>query len=165
VLAEPREFLVVDDMATALRAIKKSAGYHHDVEGVAVKLDPNHKVEELVPGADPPIGPPRPFIVLDLSEPDEFDYATTKGHVLVVRPFRIVWVNDTDPEDDASLLKTYFRGIADIEQAITQDVSRGQRAIDTRILNREMREPEGQMVWASVVGQIRIDRPYGQPNG
>jgi hypothetical protein len=161
---EPREFRIVENLHAALQAIKTADGYHYTVQGTAVKLDPNHESEKLIPGTDPPFGPPRPFVLLDLSRPDEFDFPERSGRVRVTRPFDIGWVHDSDTTDDASLLRTYFRGLADVETAIVKDISRGELAYETRILNRQMREPLGRQVWAIVSGEIVTTRNYGAPN-
>lgn len=162
---EPLEFRIVQHLHTALKAMSTSAGYHYTVQGSAVKLDPNHKSEELIPGTDQPIGPPRPFVLLDLSRPDVFEFPERSGRVRVRRTFDVAWVNDSDPSEDASLLKTFFRGLADVEKAIVADVSRGGLATETRILSRQMREPSGREVWAIVTGEIVAHRVYGAPNG
>ena len=163
-MPEPLEFRIAQSLQTALKLPSVASGYHYDVAGTAVKLDPNHEAGDLIPGANPPSGPPRPFILLDLSAPDIFEYGQS-NEVIVLRPFTVVWVHDSDPADDDSLLKTYFRGLADVEKALATDITRGALASDTRILNREMREPEGREVWALVTGQVRSHRTYGAPNG
>ena len=144
--------------------ISVAGGYHYDLAAMAVKLDPNHEMEDLIPGANSPVGPPRPFALLDLSAPDVFEYGQS-NQVIVLRPFTVVWVHDSDVSDDDSLLNTYFRGLADVEKALATDITRGALASDTRILSREMREPEGREVWALVSGQVRSHRTYGAPNG
>lgn len=161
---EPNEFRIVEDLHAALKGIKKADGYHYDVAGAAVKLDPNHESEKLIPGADPPFGPPRPFILLDISQPDVFEFLERAGRARITRPFVIAWVNDSDPTDDASLLRTFFRGLADVEQAIAKDHTRGGLASETRVLSRQMREPNGGEVWALVSGDIVTHREYGAPN-
>lgn len=155
---EPLEFRIVQNLQTALRAISIANGYHHDFAALAVKLDPNHDVESLI--GDEPL---RPFLIIDL-RPDKYEYSPA-NQVLLLMPFTIHAVNDTDPTDDDAMLKTYLRLSADVEMAIAVDESRGALATDTRIFEREMHELEGQQVWAMVKGEIREHRTYGEPNG
>ncbi len=163
-MLEPLEFRIAQSLQTALKGITVAGGFHYDLAGTAVKLDPNHEAGDLIPGANPPFGPPRPFVLLDLSEPDVFEYGQA-NEVIVLTPFTVVWVHDSDVADDDSLTKTYFRGLADVEKALAADITRGALASDTRVLNRQMREAEGREVWALVSGQVRSHRTYGAPNG
>lgn len=159
-MTEPLEFRIVQNLQTALRSISVANGYHHDIAPLAVKLDPNHDVESLI--GDQAL---RPFLMLELL-PDKYDYSeASAGHVLLLIPFVIHAVNDTDPTDDDEMLKTYQRLCADVEQAIAEDITRGDLATDTRIFSRELHEIEGQRVWAILTGEIREHRKYGAPNG
>ncbi len=119
----------------------------------------------LFPGVETLIGdqPLRPFLILALS-PDVYEYFPSE-QVRLLMPFIIHAVNDSDPTDDDSMLRTYHRLCADVEQAIAADTTRNALATDTRILEREMHELEGQRVWALVKGEIREHRTYGEPNG
>ncbi len=155
---EPLEFRIVQDLQAALKSISVANGYHHDVENLAVKLDANHDVESLI--GDLPL---RPYLILELL-PDKHEYFPAE-QVRLLMPFIIHFVNDTDPTDDDSMLKTYHRLCADVEKAIAADTTRNALATDTRILEREMHELEGQKVWALVKGEIREHRTYGDPNG
>jgi hypothetical protein len=159
-MAEPLEFQIVQNLQTALRSISIASGYHHDFESLAVKLDANHDVEELI--GDQPL---RPFIILEL-RPNIFDYSeASAGYVLVLIPFIVHAVNDTDPKVDDDMLKKYLRLCADVEQAIAVDERRGGLATDTRIFERSLHELDGQRVWALLSGQVREHRKYGEPNG
>lgn len=164
-MPEPIEFRIVQSLQAALKGIRIASGYHHDVAGLAVKLDPDHKAEELIPGADPPFGPPRPFLVLVLG-PDEFIHEPA-SQIRLRMPFVVLAAHDSDVEDDDSKLGTYHRLCADIEKAVATDITRGGLACDTRLLNRVMREREsgGREVWAQVTGEVRVYRSYGAPNG
>ena len=100
----------MQDLQTALRSISVANGYHHDFEALSVKLDANHDVESLI--GDQPL---RPFLILELL-PDRFDYSeASAGYVLMLMPFVIHAVNDTDPTDDDAMLKAYLRLCADVE--------------------------------------------------
>jgi hypothetical protein len=157
-MSEPTEFLIVQNLQAALQAISVAGGYHHDLAALAVKLDPNQDVEALL-GEEKK----RPFIVLELT-PDEWTYAPSKM-VGVQMPATIHFVNDSDPTDDDSWLREYLCLCADAEQALAVDISRGGRAVDTRIDSREFQSFGGAQVWAMVKTRILVRRQYGSPNG
>lgn len=167
-MPEPIDFLIIQDMQSALRAISTTADppFHHTVESLSVKLDPDHNVEDIISSmvsADPQ-SPLRPFIILELPPDGPWEYQPA-DQILTELPFSIHFVNDTDVTQDDALLQEYLRAAADIEQAIAADHTRGALATDTRILSREMHELSGQMVWTTVSGVVRIYREYGRPNG
>jgi hypothetical protein len=155
---EPTEFLVLQNLQAALQAISVAGGYHHDVGAFAVKLDPNVDVEALL--GDQKL---RPFFILELT-PDAWEYSPSS--MVVVRvPATIHAVNDADVTNDSAWIREYLRLCADVEQAIGGDISRGGRAIDTRITTREFRSYDGGQVWARVETRISVRRTYGAPNG
>jgi hypothetical protein len=156
-VAEPIEFLVVKNLQTALQAIAVANGYHYDLAALSVKLDPNQDVETLL-GAEKK----RPFVLLELT-PDEFEYSPA-NLVTVRMPATIHAVNDSDTSADDSWLQTYLRLCADVERAIAGDISRGGRAIDTRITSRDFRTFGGSQVWAIVNTRISVRRTYGSPD-
>lgn len=158
-MSEPIEYQIVRNLQSALQAISVAEGYHHDVAALAVKLDPNHDVDTLV--GDTKL---RPFVVLEV-QPDKFQYSEHGGSLLVVMPFLVHGVQDTDPTVDESGLNTYFRLCADVEQAIAIDVTRGGLAHETVIRQRELHGINGREVWALVRGEVRVRRTYGRPNG
>ena len=167
-MPEPIDFLIIQNLQSALRNISTTAdpAFHHTVESLSVKLDPDHKVEELISSmtsADPQ-SPRRPFIILEIPPDGPWDYQTS-AQILTELPWSIHFVNDTDVTQDNALLQEYLRAAADIEQAIAADHTRGALAVDTRILSREMHELSGQMVWTMVSGVVRLYREYGKPNG
>lgn len=167
--ADPIEYRVIRDVQASLRQIAIIDGYHHDVAGLAVKLDANQGVEDLV-------GPngPRPFIVLE-PKPETWDYSVSGeqvvqgvafDQVLLRMPLTVHWINDSDPNVDESRLQTFFRGCADIEQALAIDVTRGGLALDTRVTRRTYDEAfDSAQVWAMVEIEMRIYRALGHPNG
>jgi hypothetical protein len=154
---EPREFRIIQNAQAALQAIAVASGYHHTVEAVAVKLDPDQKVEDLV-GENGK----RPFLILEMNQ-DAFSYEPAM-RVNIRMPFTVHAVADSDPLDDASWWRTFFRLCADIEQALAVDISRGQLAIDTKLRSREADASGGHMVWAMVNGDFFVKRSYGAPN-
>jgi hypothetical protein len=157
-MSEPTEFLIVQQLQAALLAISVATGYHHDLDALAVKLDPNQNVEALI--GETAL---RPFIVLELT-PDVFQYQAAMRTRLTL-PITIHAIHDADTTDDEALLRTYLRLCADVEQALTQDISRGGRAVDTRILTRKLQALDGRQVWAMVDTEITVIRGYGVPNG
>ena len=157
-MLEPIEFLIVQDLQSALRQIATSRGYHYDVASMAVKLDPNHNVEQLIA----PDGP-RPYVILEVGR-EAWQYHPAMELRLTL-PMTVHWVSDSTPTDYDSRMQTFFRGCADVERAITQDLSRGGRATDTRIVGRTFDTAvEGAQVWAMVDLSISLLRTYGQPD-
>ena len=155
---EPLEFRIVQNLQAALRNISIANGYHYDFEALAVKLDPSHDVESFI--GEQPL---RPYLLLVLL-PDTYEYFPAE-QIRLRMPFIVLAVHDTDPTDDDAMMQTYWRLCADVEQAIAIDETRGALATDTRILEREMHEFEGQQVRAILKGEIREHRTYGAPNG
>ncbi len=155
---DPIEFRIVQNLQSALKNISKSGGYHHDIDALAVKLDPNHDVESLI-GEEPLL----PFLALEYG-PQVFEYQPA-SQIITIVPLTIHAVGDSDTEDDDSLMLTYLTLCADVEQAIAVDTTRGGLATDTRIVDRFIHEIAGRRVWAENRCQIRIYRTYGAPNG
>lgn len=158
--ADPREYLILRNLQQALLAITVVSGYHYDVRALAVKLDANHDVEALIA----PDGP-RPFVILEVRS-ERWQY--WPSHMMnLVLPWTIHWVSESDPTIDEDRARLFYRGCADVEQAIALDTGRGGLAIDTRIVNRELQKnaaEDGAQVWAAIDIEIKLERTYGQPN-
>jgi len=158
-MSDPIDYLVVRNLQAALGAMTVVGGYHYDLAGTAVKLDPNHKVEDFIK----PDGP-RPFVILDL-QPEDWNYQPAK-QLRLVMPVRVHWVGESTVTDDTSRMRTFLCGCADIERAVAADVTRGGLAVDTRIVRRQADDStEGAQVWAIVDLEITLYRTYGQPDG
>ena len=157
-MAEPLEYQILESLQTALRGISIAGGYFHDVQSVAVKLDPDAKIEDLIGATGA-----RPFVILEVNA-ETFDYYQADQLVLVL-PFTVHFVNDIDPKLDEEMLKSYFRMCADTEQALAADITRGGLASLTAITGREKRDYEGQLTWALISCEVKEHRTYGQPNG
>ena len=158
-MSEPIEYLIVRDVQAALQAATVAGGYHYTIAAAAVKLDPNHEVEALVA----PDGP-RPYVLIEVS-PDEWQYVPSNDVTLVTK-LNVHWVHDTDPTADEDLLLRYYRGCADVERALMQDISRGGRAVDTRITSRTPgRDTDSAQVWATLAVEIHQVRTCGAPDG
>jgi hypothetical protein len=162
--ADPIEFRIVKSLQAALRLIATSGGYHYTVQGLAVKLDPEHEIEKLIPGADPPFGPPRPFFVLDMTGNDAFEYPERSGRVRRVMPVTVFAIHDSDPTDDDSKLEVFNRLCADIETALVASGSHGGLSMGVTLRSRRMHDREGQEILAQVSGEVPLHRRYGFPN-
>jgi hypothetical protein len=162
--ATPIQFRITESLQASLKKIVSGQLYHYTVKGWAVKLDPDHEVERLVLGADPPAGPPRPFLVLDMSQAPAFIYDERNDRPTVVMPFTVHAFHDTNPEDDSSALLTYFSLCADVETALRTNTNHGGLAMTTLVTGHSMRMV-GQEVRAQVQGRVELKRFYGSPNG
>lgn len=160
-MPEPLDFQIYQDLETSLEAITVAAGYFHDLTALTVKLDADHAIEDFVGSTRK-----RPFIVLEYPPVGPWEYQSS-DQVVVNHGFTVHFVNDSDPKDDAAMLKEYRRQCADVEKAITVNNghTRGGLATDTKIQLQEMHELEGQLVWSLTTGLIREYREYGKPNG
>lgn len=158
-MPEPIDFQIVQDLQAALGAMSVSTGYHYTVAVTAVKLDPNHEVEDIIA----PTGP-RPFVILELTPDEGWEYQPAEQLVFRL-PLTIHWVSDSTPTDDASRMQTYLRGCADVERAITRDITRGGLAQDTRLVKRTFDTAvDGAQVWAQIDLEIFVYRTYGAPD-
>lgn len=158
-MPEPNEYLALKNLQAALEGIHVDDGYHFTVAALAVKLDANHDIDNLIL----PTGP-RPFVILEVLD-DRWEYFPASEVRLVV-PVRVHWVSESIPEDDNSRMQTFFRGCADVEKAIAVDVGRGGSCSDTRIMRRLFDTAvDGAQVWAILELELRLRRTYGTPNG
>lgn len=156
---DPLEYQILADLQAALRGISVAGGYHHDVTELAVKLDADATVEDLIG-----TWAARPFIILELL-PETFSYFPG-DQIRIVLPFAAHFINDSDPTTDAAMLLEYLKLAADVEKALSADGTRGGLATDTKITARTKRAgDEGRLIWATVVGQVLENRTYGSPNG
>ncbi len=158
-MPEPIEYLILTNLRDALAGIRSDNGFHYDVRGTAVKLDPNQGVEELVANDGA-----RPFILLEVL-PERREYMPSL-RMKVTRPVTIHWVSESVPDRDADRMQVFFRGIADVERAIVADIQRGGWALDTRIRTCTFDHAlDGSQVWAAVeVDIIEQSRVYGSPD-
>lgn len=163
-MPEPIEFLIVQHVQAALRQIATANGYHFDVATFAVKLDPDQAAEtlELPDGA-------RPVILLEVKR--RRWTARPAMQTRVVLPMTVHWIGDALPvgeaggPQDEDRMRTYYRACADIERAVMQDVGRGGRAYDTRIVGDVMdTSTNGLTVYAMVDLEISLERTWGEPD-
>lgn len=157
-MSEPIEFQILQNVQAALQAMEITSGYYYDVAPEAVRLDPDVDVSALL-GKDGM----RPFLYLQ-PLPEDWLYEGMPNGLRLEWPIKIHWVGDTDGTDDAARAQAFFRGCADVERAITRDISRGGLAIDHRITARTFNlSDDGSVVWAEIDTVVRVRRIYGQP--
>lgn len=155
----PVEYRVIRHVQSAIAAIAAGSSYWHTVASTAVKLDPNHKVEELIA----PNGP-RPFVLIDVA-PERWSYPQS-GQVHLVMPLALHWIGQSDVTADESRDEVFFKACADLETALCVDLTRGGLAVDTRIVRRTLDDGmNGGQVWAMVEAEVALHRAYGRPNG
>lgn len=154
-MQEPIDYLAVVELQRALQGICQADGYYYDVRGTAVKQNPNHGTDVL---AEP--DRPQPVIALEV-HPERRDYSSSM--VTVHLPIDVHWICDSNPERDVDMLRTFFRGAADIERAVKRAEIAG--ASEIRVISCENnRTEDGSQVWAVVRVEIWINRTYGEPS-
>jgi hypothetical protein len=154
----PAEYQVLTNLRDAIAAIRVGDGFHYDVRGTGVKLDPNQDVESLkAPGA------PRPFVLIEVTT-DAWQHMPA-SRARIEFGATIHWVHNSDPTRDADRIQTYLQGCADVEKMLVADLQRGGLVIDTRILKRTFDTAvDGSIVWASIEIVMPMIRTYGQPD-
>lgn len=170
-MAEPIEYRIVRHLQTTLQAVTVAAGFFYTLPSVGVKFDPNVDIEMLVDASQGV----RPFCLIQVA-PERWEY-TPASQLKLRMPVTVHWLHDAHPAEDVDQvepippadedrIRLFFRGCADIEQAITVDLSRGGLATDTRITKRTMNpEIDSQLVQAMVDLEILVHRTYGNPTG
>lgn len=156
----PIAYAIVKDVQTALRAMSVAGGYYYGVASDAVKLDPETDVEDMTA----PNGP-RPCVLIETGALDHNFTNSRSGEANVTLPLTIHWFHDADRTSDDALLQTFFRGCADVEKALTQDITRGGRAVDTRITSCDLVPVSNSGIcWAAIKVDIHGWRAYGAPS-
>jgi hypothetical protein len=159
VTPEPIEYQSVRNLQAALLAMTVVGGYHYDMNRVAVKLDPNQNIQDFIL----PDGP-RPMMVVELGE-ETWDYEGAR-RLKLLQKLILHWINTSDATIDEDKLHVFFNGCADVERAITQDITRGGLVTDTKIRSRVLDQPphDGSQVWAKVGIELLSHRTYGAPD-
>ena len=160
-MADPQDYRAVLNLQAALLAISVAGGFNFNVAATAVKLDPDHAAEQnaAADGVRPLL-----LIVPPVDQAETWEFQPAR-RVRVTHSFEIHWVGDSVVTEDASRIHNFYLACQDIERAITQDISRGGVAADTRITGRRFdtsTEVRADRVWAVVTVQIVIHRQYGQ---
>lgn len=158
-MSDPIELQILESMQTALRGIRSTDGYHNTVHPDAVKLDANHDVEAL-------IGPEglRPIIVLEFSS-SEVERYYKPLQMIAVLPVTVHAVGDSDPTLDNGHIAAAERLLADVEQALAEDNTRGGLVSSTRMTGKRIRAATGRRAWVEIDYELRTHRRYGAPNG
>lgn len=159
-MPEPIEYDLVLDVQAALQAITTGGGYFHDVAAGAVSVDPADHLEVLTGTLVN-----QPFFIVEVSPARRLQYFPSM-QLLEIVPVDVTAAMDAPQLVATSRLQTFERLCADIEKALTVDINRGNRASDTRIVDKQMGMMVGaQRVIAIVQTEIRLHREYGKPNG
>lgn len=157
-MVEPVQLQILQNLQTALRAISTGTGYYHDLQPEAVKLDPDADAEAFAAYRGL-----RPFVVLQ-PMPETWFYEGMPLGVRLEWPIKIHWVCEPDGTDDDAKATAFFRGCADVERALTRDISRGGLAVDHRVVTQTMNWSEdGLVVWAEIDTRVRVRRLFGAP--
>jgi len=155
-MAEPIEYDILLNLKTALEAISIAGGYHHDVG--AVSVDPADHTEALL-GTSAQV----PFFIVEIATARGLQYFPA-SQLLERIPVDITAAHNAEQLVQTARLQTFQRLAADIEKALTVDVTRGGRATDTRIVDKQMfMSVGGQRVLAVVQCEVRLYREYGKP--
>ena len=159
-MAEPLEYDIVLNMQRALQAISVAGGYHYDVAAAAVSIDPHDHLEVLTGSLAR-----KPFLIVEVSPGRHIQYFPgTQMRELI--PIEITAATDAQALVATSRAQTFQRLCADIEKALTVDVTRNGKATDTRILDKRMGIMVSALrVMAVVQTEVRLHRTYGAPNG
>lgn len=171
-MTEPLEYQIMVALAERFRLMSTDAGYFYGVDDVAVHLDPDHGVDELMQADE--TGPRvRPFVILEPVDGETWEYEPA-NQLKFTMPILVHWVHTAVPLDDAvtavprppadhERLRLYWRGCADIEKAINRsnDPHLGGLAVDVRIVDRLMRF-RGQDVWATLTLHVTSRREFGK---
>ena len=106
-----------------------------------------------------------PFFIVEVSPNRGIEYFPA-SQLLELIPIDITAAHDAEPLVATSRLSRFQQLCADIEKAVTVDVTRGGRVVDTLIRDKQMgMMVGGQRVIAVVQLELRLYRTYGAPNG
>jgi hypothetical protein len=154
----PVAFLVLRSLQTAVRGIAVADGYHYTVGADDVTLDPTTPVEEIIRTQVR-----RPLFVLELL-PLLYTF-TPALQLRQVIPVTVHAIDEADASDADSRLWKYLTLVADIERAVTRDLTRGGLVVDTRFTRTEMRvNAEDAQIYATVPIEMFLHRTFGEPN-
>ena len=159
-MPDPIEYDIVLNVQTALRAISVAGGYFHDVATEAVSIDPADHIEVLTGALLH-----SPFLIVEIPPARRMRYMPA-SQLLEIVSIDITAAADAAQIDGTSRVLTFQKLAADVEKALTVDITRGQRVSDTRIVDKQMGMMVGaQRVIAIVQTEVRLHRQYGKPNG
>jgi hypothetical protein len=81
--------------------------------------------------------------------------------VKLALPIRVHWFGEGEATNDEELRQMAYRAYADIEKAIAVDITLGQLAVDTRVVQRAA-VFDGSAVWVAVDLMVKVIRTYGE---
>lgn len=155
--AKSVEILILEHIQTALRAINGNPTYFYTVKSGSVVLDATLRIFDI-PKSE------LPFFMVDGTLPPTMSWMPAKRVKVVLS---IVILARQDATGNATNMKTeVWRKLgADIEVALTQDITRGGNAIDTRLEPRlPLIDPgPSQVVLVQQPLNVRFIRTYGTP--
>lgn len=163
-MTEPLEYRAVLRLVENLRQIDPSRGFFSHVEDVAVKLDPDQSLEELI-GV-------YPAIVLMPGNDETWQYEPGSQAIASI-PWRLVWVASARTEEpsgsgleDGGRMLAYWRACRDVLKVFIDDVTLGGLVTELRITNRAWnREIDGLDVHAVIDFTMRTRRDFTSPGG
>lgn len=162
-MPEPIEYDIVLDYQTALRTISVAGGYFNDVDSASVSIDPADHLEVLT-GTLARF----PFFIIEISPARRLRYLPAKQMIEVI-PIDITAAAEATQLVATSRVQTFERLAADIEKALTVDITRGDRVSETKIVDKQMGMMvgggSGQRIIAVIQTEVRLHREYGKPNG
>ena len=153
--------MAVQALAAQLRDnVRVANGYHHDI--TTVKLNKRHGIEDRIPEAGAPVGPPRPYAILAMGQEAGLEFPE-KGMVHLLMPFDCILVDDVDESDDEAELRAYYRLCADIETALAKQTLGG-LVEQITIRSRELSESESATIRVLLHCEMLTRRFWGSPN-
>lgn len=160
-MTEPIEYRILLNARDSLQAISQSGGYFFTAEAGSVSVDPIDTIDIILGRAAA-----SPSFVVEVGSAGRPTYQPA-SQILELIPVNIIaFANSDQQQDPVAKTKVYERLCADIEKAMTADITRGGMATDTRIIGRQMQVTTGSVrVVALVQLEVRVYRTYGAPNG
>ena len=156
--ADSVHLAILQDLQAAVRGINGPPTYHFTVKAASVVLDPGVQITN-VPSTE------LPYVVI---EPDSRGTFTYLPSMRVREAFHVLLTARADAPtglDTSRKVTTWESLQADLEVAVTRDITRGGHAIDTRIVQVEPAcdAGAGVMTLVRMLLRIALIRTYGQP--
>lgn len=159
-MAASREERIVLNVQSALQSIGPANGDTLTVDAAAVSVNPDDFTPDLIIGAlqyNPAI-----LVLVDNGRQILHSGGMQQREDV---PLSIIAAADVDPQDPTAKLTMIQTLHADLERALTRDVTRGGLATDTRIDDKQADAPTGSpRVLAIQTVLVRVHRTYGDPN-
>lgn len=155
---DPLRQQVLEAIAVKLRAITAGALYFNTVKSTSVYTEPVVN----------PLTAPETEAPLFFVEPSEAGSRFYMPSMRVKNNFQVIITGvayATGPAHTRSKMETWERLIADIEVALTRDITLGGIAVDTRVLEPTPGFDLGQTPLVTVIQPVTVDliRTFGSP--